>query len=240
MAATIQIILLIVWFALFIISLRIQVYLAATLVFFTYLFSFVVGNPQSASFYLLAYVIAIVIDLAVNGINTTSQTATNFKAGRLEVKGFSYITLCLIAGLVIYLIITQMSRAAGANIIGVPNLAISPSSPVGWALKPVFESALGIIENTLFFVVFDLIFKFGIAFLGPLVYLVSTFSASILFAGFHVIAYSLSISLLIYAAGAFILFIISRFIFKDPLPSHFAHYINNGIISASRGLSIVV
>src|ERR1044072_4408044 len=131
--ATISIVLLIAWFALYIIFKFINPYLGSAYVLITFLFSYVVSNQSFSAFYLLAYLVALVVDLAIGEINTTSQSTSSFKFGRNEIKGFNYIAICLIAGLVIYLGITQLSRVAGGNIVGVPNLAITSSSQIGQA-----------------------------------------------------------------------------------------------------------
>ena len=240
-----EITLLVIWFILYLILRSVNAYFGSALVFLTFIFAFIVSSQQFSSFYLLLYLIVIVLDLAINQIHTTSQTTSSYKAGKFTVRGFNFIVISLIVGLTMYLAIKLLSRQVGANIVGVPNLAIATPSTIALYFKPVFEASLGIIENATAFVFFDILMVFGllipvigimVKFLGIILPLIAS---SLIMAIFHVTAYSVSIALLLYAMIAFAMFIISRIILKDSLASDFAHYINNGLVSVSRSLQVV-
>ena len=57
---------------------------------------------------------------------------------------------------------------------------------------------------------------------------------------FHITAYSVALSLLLWASFAFMMFIISYIITKDSLPADVAHLINNGILDLQKPLALVI
>lgn len=243
--ATFEIALWIGWFILWIVLRNINVYLGSALVFITFIFAFITSNQQFSVFYILLYLVAIVLDFAIGEIHTTSDRAMSIHVGKINVSRFGLITAQVITGLVIYLMISIISARVGGNIIGVPNLAVSSASELGKSFKPVYESALGIVENAFVFVLFDLIMVFGVLipiiglFVRATVFLIPLLLSSFIIAVFHVSAYSVSVSLMIYAMAAFAIFIISKLLFKDSLTADTAHYLNNGLISISRNLQVV-
>ena len=240
-----EIVLLVAWFVLYVILKSVQPYFGSALVFLTFIFAFIVSSQSFSSFYLILYLVVIVLDLAISQITTTSQTVSGFNQGKFTPQGFKMVVVSLIAGVAMYLVIKLLSRQVGANIVGVPSLALTTPSTIALNFKPVFEASLGIIENATAFVIFDIILAFGmllplvgilIKFMGVIVPLVLS---SLILAIFHVTAYSVAIALLLYAMMAFAMFIMSRIIFKDSLSADTAHYTNNGLISVSRSLQIV-
>jgi hypothetical protein len=239
-----EITILVIFFVIYAAASRIHPAFKHIVLFITFVFAFVVSSREFASFYLLMYLVVFVLDLTFTQIDTTVQVGTTFNYGRFTAKGFNLVALQIVFGVVIYIAINLISRQVGGNIIGVPDLAIT-SSEIGKSFKPMFESALGIIENQFTFVIFDILLAFGV--LIPLVGLViraTTVIIPTIIAGaalgiFHVAAYSVSIGLIIYASIAFMLFILSRLIVHDSLPADTAHYINNALVSVSRGLKVV-
>lgn len=236
-----EIIMLVAWLSLYIILRNVQPYFGSALVFLTFIFAFIVSSQSFSSFYLLLYLVVIVLDLAITQITTTSQ----FKQGKFTTSGFKSVSINLIIGVVMYLVIKLFSRQVGANIVGVPSLALTTPSTIALSFKPVFEASLGIIENATAFVFFDILMAFGmlIPLVGLLIklsgFIVPLILSSLIMAVFHVTAYSVSIALLLYAMMAFAMFIMSRIILKDSLSADTAHYLNNGLISASRSLQVV-
>lgn len=234
------------WFLLYLVLWSINAYFGSALLFLTFIFGFILSSQSFSTFYILFFLIVIVLDLAISQISTTSQKAVGFKQGKFTKQGFKHIGISALAGVVMYAVIRLLSRQVGGNIVGVPNLAVTTPSTIALTFKPVFESALGIIENQFAFVIFDMLMVFGV--LIPLVGIIIRFSgvimpiflSSLVMAIFHVTAYSVAIALLIYAMMAFAMFIFSRIIFKDGLSADIAHYLNNGVISASRSLAIAV
>jgi len=240
----IPIILLVSWFLFYIVLKGVNAYFGSAFVFLTFIFAFIVSSQSFSSFYLLIYLIVIVLDLAIGQISTTSHVQ-GFKRGKFTSAGFKGVGISLLVGFVMLASIRLLSRQVGANIVGVPNLAIATPSTIALGFKPVFESALGIIENQVAFVIFDIMMVFGllIPLIGILVkasgFIVPLLISSLVMAIFHITAYSVAIALLLYAMIAFAMFIASRMLFKDSLAADVAHYANNGIISVSRSLAVV-
>lgn len=236
--ANIALIFLIIWFIAYILLRLKNVYFGAFLVFLTFTFAYIVSNKEFSAFYLLLYLVAITADLAISQIDTTAQGG-KASVGSTHYAGFNYVALGLIGGLVIYFMISAISRQVGGNIIGVPNLAVTTPSAIAQSFKPVFESSLGIVENTIAFVIYDiLLLVFGATILAGFGIFLALVGASLILAIFHVVAYNVAIALLIYALLAFILFILSRLLTKDSLMADTAHYVNNAVVSTSRSLSI--
>ena len=240
-----EVILLVGWFVVYILLRNVQPYFGSALVFLTFIFAFIVSSQSFSSFYLILYLVVIVLDLALNQISTTSQPSIASKAGKVSAKGYGTIAISLIAGVAMYFVIKLLSRQVGGNIVGVPNLAVTTPSIIATSFKAVFEASLGIIENATAFVIFDILLAFGwmLPLLGILIklsgFIIPLIVSSLILAIFHVTAYSVAIGLLLYAMLAFAMFIISRILLKDSLSADTAHYLNNGLISASRSLQVV-
>jgi len=211
--------------------------IADVFLFILFIFAFVVSNREFSVFYLLLFLIAIVIDLGVS----------KFEIGKGVQTGFMDVVISLLIGLGLYLVIIFMSARAGGNIVGAPEIAISSTSQIAQNMRPTFIGILGIIENRIAFAFFEVISIFGL--LIPVVgiafqlvpYIVPTIIVGLIMGILHVTAYSVAISLLIWASIAFMLFIVSYIARgRDSLPSDTAHFLNNGIIDVNRGLAIVV
>ena len=236
---SIEIALLVGWFILYILLRQINIYFGAFLVFLTFIFAFIVSEQKFSTFYILLYLVAITADLAISQIDTTSDGGQQAEVGATKFSGFGYVAFSLIGGLVIYFMISLISRQVGGNIVGVPNLALTTPSEIALKFKPVFESSLGIIENTIAFVIYDvLVLILGATILAGFAVFLAIAIAGLILAIFHVVAYNVAIALIIYAMFAFTLFILSKILFKDSLTADTAHYVNNGTISVSRSLAI--
>ena|SRR3990167_57261 len=240
--ATLEIIIAITAFLLYLTFRAINKYFAYAYLFVIFIFAFVVSNKEFSTFYLILFLIAIVLDVGVGQISEGNYPSS-FKAGSLKLNGVGLTLFYLGAGGLIYLIIQMLSKGAGGTIVGVPNLAVTTSS-IGATFKPTFESMLGIIENTITFVIFDLLMVFGMlipllsVFFMLIPYVLPIMITSLVLAAFHVSAYSVSISLMLYAMSAFAIFITSKVLLRDSLPADTAHFLNNLTVSVSRGLAI--
>ena len=208
--------------------------------FVLFIFAFIVSNKEFSVFYLLLFVIAIIIDLAM------SQFAIQPANSAFGFKGFGLTLVSLAMGLGIYLVISVISVRVGGNIVGAPELAVS-TSEIAQNLRPTFVSHLGIIENRIAFAFFEVLNIFGafIPFVGLafqlIPYVVPTIIIGFIMGLFHVAAYSVAFSLLLWASMAFMLFIASYLIMnRDSLGSDTAHFLNNGILDVNRGLSISI
>ena len=210
---------------------------ADVFLFILFIFAFVVSNREFSLFYLLLFVIAIVIDLSI----------PKFEIGTGIKSGFMPIVIALIAGLGLYLVITLISVRVGGNIVGAPEIAIASTSTIAQNMRPTFVGMLGIIENRIAFAFFEVLNLFGV--LIPIIgvafnlmpYLVPIIVVGLIMGIFHVTAYSVAISLLLWASIAFMLFIASYIMMgRDSLASDTTHFLNNGNIDVMRGLSIVI
>ena len=153
----------------------------------------------------------------------------------------------MLIGLGLYVVITLISIRVGGNIVGAPEIAIASTSTIAQNMRPTFVGMLGIMENRIAFAFFEVLNIFGV--LIPLVgvafqlipYIVPTLMVGIIMGIFHVTAYSVAISLLMWASMAFMLFIASYIMMgRDSLSADTSHLLNNGIIDINRGLAIVV
>ena len=200
---------------------------------------YAVFNPQVGIFYLVIALIAIVFDLAVKAISTEpAQSAFGF-------KGFGLIAMQIGVGIALYALITAISVAKGGNIVGAPTLQVT-TSQIGQNMRPTIVSLLGIIENRYAIIGFNLLMLFGLA-IPILNILIQAIPALIpagimgfVMASYHVIAYSVAFSLLIWAMLAFMLFLLVYFIMKDSLSSDVAHIFNNFFIDIARPLALVI
>ena len=211
--------------------------IADVFLFVLFIFAFVVSNREFSVFYLLLFIIAIVIDLAV----------PKFEIGTKAASGFMPVMIALLVGLGLYIVITLISVRVGGNIVGAPEIAISSTSQIAQNFRPTFVGMLGIVENRIAFAFFEVLNLFGV--LIPLVgvafqlipYLVPTIIVGIVMGLFHITSYSVAVSLLLWASIAFMLFIASYIVMRrDSLSADTAHLLNNGIIDLNRGLAIVV
>jgi len=245
MVAT-EITLLVIWFVLYVLFKGVHPFLAHIFVFITFVFAYTVSNQSFSAFYLILFLIAIVVDLSITEIDSVYRSSSSFTfQHKFTAQGFGFTILSLVAGLIMFFAISLLSRQAGGNIVGVPDLSITTSSQIGMSFKPVFQSALGIIENTFAFAVFDILLVFGVMLpvLGML-FRATTILLPMLVTGFamgllHITAYSVAVGLIIYASIAFMMFIVVRILLKDSLASDTAHYTNNAVVSVGQGLSIV-
>lgn len=219
--------------------------LADSYLFVLFIFSFIISNKEFSMFYLLLFLVAIMLDIAITKIDTFKVNNTlNFFGTKAQ--GFGRIGLGLGVGILIYIFIVIIGNSVGGNIVGAPDLTISTTQDLAQAFKPTLESSLGIIENRIAFVLFGVLNVFGL--LIPAIGLafqlipiaLPAIVIGILMGVFHVAAYGISAGLIIWAALAFMIFIATTFILKDSLSADVAHYINNARISLSRSLAIVV
>jgi len=217
-------------------------WLAYLHLFLLFIFAFIISSRDFSVFYLLIFIIAVLISEFIPQVKTEEGS---FSDGKFSAGSFQFILLSLAIGLVMFISIVAIESRVGGNIIGTPNLAISGTSEIVQVWKPTFESMLGIIENFMFFVVMDMLLTFGvlipligriIQFTSPMMpILIAAFLAGIL----HIVAFEVSVALILWATIAFAMFMFSRFFTQDSLAADFAHWLKNLMVSVSRGLQIV-
>jgi len=230
-------------FLIYLILRSINFYLGAFYLLILFIFAYIITDKQFSAFYMLLFIIALIIDLAIKGFSVVPANQTSLLG--MNFKGFTMIIAMLIFGLALYVLINVISARVGGNIVGAPTLQVT-TNQIAQNLRPTFVSHLGIIENYFAFVSFELLNFFGV--MIPLVgvafnlvpYILPVILVGLLMGIFHVAAYSVAFSLLLWASFAFMMFIISYIITKDSLPADFAHFLNNGIIDIARPLALVI
>jgi len=131
--------------------------------------------------------------------------------------------LGILLGLGLYSLIRIASASAEASILGAPTLSILPPD--------IFMTAsigmLGVIENRFFLTLFNILQGIVGMVFGALLVMV-------LFAMFHLFAYSLSISALIWAGIIMGLWIASYVVSQDDIVSNVSHSLHNVTVTISR------
>src|SRR3990167_9197188 len=162
--------------------------LAEIAIFLYFLFAYVnlEGSSNLATFYLISMVFVIAVSVARSKFSLqTKNTLPSFLVGKLRIP---IVSIGL--GIGIYLIMRLLQSSTPGSIIGVPSLAIN--SP---AFGVTTIMLLGIVENKLFFTVFNLLkdnarFLFSFPIIGSLLVFVAPivpfFAVALLFAIFHI------------------------------------------------------
>lgn len=224
-------------FLLYIILRKTNRWLAYLQLFLLFIFAFIITDRSFSMFYLMLFAITVLISELNVKVRAEEQASTS--------RGYGFTILCLSVGAIMYIIIATIGSQVGGNIIGAPNLAVTTTSDIAKSFKPTLEASLGIIENAFVFAIFEAMMVFGllIPLFGKLIMVTSIaipiIIASFVMGIFHVAAYSVSATLILWAMFAFGMFILSRFFLKDSLAADTAHYTNNLIVSASRNLQAV-
>lgn len=221
-------------------------FLSDVLIFIYFMFAYANIESQTtlATFYLIGALFVLVVKLTERAFAVSSESIS--KIGGLSLKRGMPIFM-VFAGIGIFLIMKLLQGAAPTSIVGVPSLAIA--SPL---FSVISIMLLGIVETRLFFTIFNLIGKTGViteaftripivgivfAILAPIM---SIIVVAILFAVFHVTAYSLALSSLLFAGVVMVIWLISFIIFKSDMPASLSHALWNFSVSASRTLGIAL
>jgi len=234
---------LIVVLLVFIILNTIKPLLADIFIFVWFLFSIpnIEGSLLTATFYGLASIFIIVIRLSKPTFILESETIN--KIGKTSLAGkIPFIGVGL--GIAIFFIMRLLQGVSATAIIGVPSLGIS-----GQTAAVTTVMLLGIVETRFFFIIYN-IFKEnkGIflkvpilsQFLGMILVVLPIIMTATLFAVFHLSAYSLNISTLVFAGLVMVIWIISFVITKSDLPASVSHALWNGVVSLARVLGIAI
>lgn len=208
-----------------------------------FLFAYANVDKALATFYLIGLLFVIIVDWTNQPFEV--GIAKEFSLGGFKFKNLGLMIFSIVLGVFIYLAINLMGTRTGSVVIGVPVLATVTTSTVVANFMPALTGLLGIIENRIFFTFFNLLVRFGV--LLPVVGflfgiglpIVSIFLASLVFALFHLTAYSIAIGAIIWAMLSFALFLLSYLVVGDTLPADIAHWLNNILVSLQRTIQIV-
>ena len=215
----------------------------AIFTYFAWVYTNIEGSSNLATFYLIGMLFVIVLRVANRSFSLQGHSEINTRkilglslAGKLPVVGVG-------AGIVILIIMRMLQGVSTASIIGVPSLAISSD-----ITNLVSISLLGIVETRLFFSLYNLV-KVNIAMFStlPVVGLLfAVFSPimpilmiSVLFGVFHISAYALSVSAIIFAVMVMVIWVLSYEILDSDLPANIAHYLWNGLVVLGKSLKII-
>lgn len=212
--------------------------------YFAWAYTNIEGSTTIATFYLIAVLFVIVVRLAQRSFSLKDHSEKPIMkllginlTGKLPILGVGL-------GIGIFLIMRMLQGVSTASIIGTPTLALSSD-----IMSVVTISLLGIVETRLFFTIFNL-FKENVGvftlipfvgmFLGIFAPVVPVIFVSVLFGIFHLTAYSLSLSAILFAVMVMVIWIISFIITKSDLPANISHYLWNGIVVLNRILGIAI
>jgi hypothetical protein len=212
------------------------------LVYFLFAYINIDGSKNLATFYLfsiLAYmsVRALQKNYAVRNEGFTKRLFSFSLKGRVPWIG-------ILVGIGLFFVMRLLQGGVSTAIIGVPSLAIS--NP-GFSVSNVM--LLGAVENRFFFTVFEVlrnIVSTGLLAAIPVVggvlsgfqLFVPVVLTSVLFSIFHLTAFSLALSSMIFASMVFILWLISYIVLRDDLSSNTAHMFWNASTTLGRLVSV--
>ena len=212
--------------------------------YFLFAYTNIEGSTTIATFYLIAILFVIMVRLAKRTFSLQEHSEAPIRkilginlTGKLPILGVGL-------GIGIFLIMRLLQGVSTASIIGTPSLAIS-----GDVFNVITISVLGIVETRLFFTIFNLVKEnvdiftmipiLGVV-LGVLAPVVPVVFVAILFGIFHLTAYGLSLSAILFAVMVMTIWILSFIITKSDLPANISHYLWNGIVVLNRLLGIAI
>ena len=211
-------------------------------IFFLFAYINIEGSTSLSTFYLLSFFFYFIIRIGKVSWQVKNKGFTKELYG-IKTKG-NIPLLGIGLGIIIFIAMRLLQSTTAGSIVGVPSLAItSPAFTISTVML------LGVIENRLFFTLFEL-FKEGhilkavsgipilrevTLFLRPIM---PVFMASGLFMLFHITAFSLATSSLIFSFIVFMIWIASYILSKDDLAPNLAHMLWNLSVSLNRVMGI--
>ena len=204
-------------------------------VFLVFLFA-LANTPERSlsSFYLFGILFVMIVSF-------TKMKWRPQVSGEDKRSKFMLPVVGIAIGIGIFIFMRLLQSRSTASIIGVPSLSVS--TQIGKYAAPALIGILGIVENRVFFSIYELLkmskmwFTIPILiFLGPVV---PTLLTAIGFAIFHISAYNLALSSMIFAAMVFALWLIVYEWRDDDVAPNIAHYLWNSIIKLSQTLKVI-
>lgn len=222
---------------------KVGILLSDLYLFFLFWFAYPNIDKPLATFYLFGLIFILLIDLTNQVFEV--EFFRSFSIGDVKFQNIGFIFLSLGIGAILFFMINLMGTRTGNIVIGVPQLATITTGTIASLFIPGLKGLLGIIENRSFFTLLNILIKFGatIPLIGVVVGLAMPIFPIIISAGlfaiYHLVAFSLAFAALIWAFLAFVLYIISFILTKNTLAADFAHWLNNVVVSVSKGLQVV-
>lgn len=208
-------------------------------VFLLVFFSFQAANlnAQQGTFYsamALSVLIFSVIRIGAGDVQSVRLFGDRF-------SGPAYSLVVLLIGGMLAALLASLEAGASGRILGVPGTLAAGSSATAF-LSAAYVGALGYIENRFFFGLADIAERYIVPFVPFLqafpAFIIAAAAISLLFGAFHIVAYQLSISLIIFAAFVMFLWLmVSRMVGEEP--TSFSHFLHNARIALTRSLAVV-
>jgi len=257
MSLTLSIIIAVSIFAILIIADNINYLLSSGILFMLFMWGMITFDMTTLQ--KIFYPIGIVFYLAVKAnmgdkLQTTATSAdiNGSKRGGYF-SGLRYHIFSIVVGIVMLGFMFLMTSAKG-QFLGVSTLSISTSGFSAWAtaqFAPAISLALGFIENRMFIAWLNILLVSKAALSGllslilpiltPLVLIIPVGITALTFGLFHIIAYSVSWSKILWAAAIMVIWIISYYMTgKDTTAMDTAHGGWNGLLTAKETLSIAI
>jgi len=158
-----------------------------------------------------------------------------------QFSGPAYSIVVVLVGGLLAAILASMEAGASGRILGVPGTLAAGSSILS-PFSAAAVAALGYIENRFIFGLSYVLERFVLPFVPVLqavpAFIVAAAIASAIFGLFHLVAYQLSISLILFAmAVMFLWLMVSRVVGEEP--TSFSHFVHNARIALLRSVAVV-
>ena len=211
-------------------------------VYFLFAYSNIEGSVQLAVFYLFAILFVIAVRVAKGSFSVQSEKIQQIPGVKeTEVKGkIPYLEIIL--AIAIFGVMRLLQGTTSGAIIGTPELAISSA-----ALSVTSIALLGIVETKFLLTLMKLMVEninlvssipvIGV-FVGIFSLVLPFIAIGLLFATFHLAAFSGVVSSLFFAFLVMIIWIISFEVTGSDRPANLSHGLWNGTVALSRVVSI--
>ena len=215
---------------------------SSVFIFLYFLFAYVnvQGTSNLATFYLFGALFVIVVQLTK--AKFAPKNSSNVQAWSF--KGYKFPFISFFVGVLIFGIMFLLQSKVPNAIIGVPSLSVSSMFFAKETFYASLIAVLGIIENRIFFSVYELLkfvkFTGFIPIMGAaLAPILPIFLTGLFFAFFHISAYGAAVGSMVFAAATFTIWIVSYIWLNDDLAANIAHYVWNAVVILSGALAIV-
>lgn len=198
--------------------------------FLLVLFLFTLANFRDdvtfmAVYYLIMGLIVVVFSQTKYKVKLMGGNVNT--VGGFNLGFFSIPVLGILGGALIYLIIRVMSGAAAATVVGVPTLAVVDATPI----LVTMTAMLGVFENRFGLTVYNILKEFVGLFVAGAVVVIG-------FALFHLFAFQLAISSLLFSGIVMMLWLVSYELTQDDVVMTVSHTMHNFTSVAGKILSI--
>jgi len=212
-------------------------------IFFYYLWAYanLSASQSLATFYLFLAIFVLLVQVTRF---VTLQNSEEQKVAGFTLKGVAVNLFGVVVGVGIFFVMRFLQSGTPAAIVGVPSLAIASAT-----FLPLTTGYLGILENRTFFAMLEILRSdfgmklwSGIPFLGTAILLLGLAGSVAFVAGaftiYHLAAFNLAASSLLFAFVVFTLWLVFYIFLKDDSPANTSHFLWNSSIGLSRGLTI--